>query len=104
MGALPVSPHFQRLAPVSLSTFPRGDSIGGMGVLGHVLFCLFNLFYLFLFLAVLGLHFCTRAFSSCGERGLLFVALRRPLLAVASLVAEQGFRHAGFSSCGTRAQ
>lgn len=41
MGPLPVSPHFQWLVPVSLSTFPRGDSIGGLGVLGCVLFCLF---------------------------------------------------------------
>lgn len=27
--------------------------------------------YLFLFLAVLGLHSCSQAYSSCGERGLL---------------------------------
>ena len=33
---------------------------------------------------------CARAFSSCGERGLLFVAVRRLLIAVASLVAEHG--------------
>ena len=31
-----------------------------------------------------------RAFSSCGEWGLLFVAVRGLLIAVASLVAEQG--------------
>ena len=31
-----------------------------------------------------------RAFSSCGERGLLFVAVRRLFIAVASLVAEHG--------------
>ena len=49
-------------------------------------------FYLFiyLFLAVLGLCCCARAFSSCGERGLLFVVVRRLLIAVASLVAELG--------------
>ena len=47
-----------------------------------------NLFILFL--AVLGLHCCTRAFSSCGSRGLLFVAVRGLLIAVASLVAEHG--------------
>ena len=29
-------------------------------------------------------------FSSCGERGLLFVAVRGLLIAVASLVAEHG--------------
>ena len=46
--------------------------------------------YLFihLFLAALGLRCCARAFSSCGERGLLFVAVRGLLIEVASLVAE----------------
>ena len=54
-------------------------------------FFFFN-FYLFiyLFLAVLGLCCCARAFSSCGERGLLFAAVSRLLIAVASLVAEHG--------------
>ena len=44
----------------------------------------------FFFLAVLGLRCCSQAFSSCGERGLLFVAVRGYLIAVASLVAEHG--------------
>ena len=48
------------------------------------------LIYLFLFLAALGLCCCARAFSSCGERGLLFVAVCRLLIVVASLVAEHG--------------
>ena len=49
-------------------------------------------FYLFiyLFLAALGLHCRAQAFSSCGEPGLLFVAVRGLLIAVASLVAEHG--------------
>ena len=47
-------------------------------------------FYLFLFLSVLGLHCCVQAFSSCGERGLLCVAVHGCLIAVASLVAEHG--------------
>ena len=46
--------------------------------------------FIYLFLAVLGLRCCARAFSSCGERGLLFVAVRGLLIAVASLVAEHG--------------
>ena len=47
--------------------------------------------YLFtLFLAVLGLRCCTQAFSSCTERGLLFIAVRGLLIAVASLVVEHG--------------
>ena len=37
-----------------------------------------------LFLAALGLRCYARAFSSCGERGLLFVAVHRLLIAVAS--------------------
>ena len=51
-------------------------------------FILFLFFYLFL--AALGLHCCARAFSSCGERGLLFVAVQGLLIVVASLFAEQG--------------
>ena len=43
-----------------------------------------------LFLAVLGLCCCTLVFSGCGERGLLLVAVRGLLTAVASLVAEHG--------------
>ena len=46
--------------------------------------------FIYLFLAVLGLHCCARTFSSCGERGLLFVVVRGLLIAVASLVAEHG--------------
>ena len=47
-------------------------------------------FLIYLFLAALGLCFCTRASSSCSERGLLFIVVCRLLLAVASLVAEHG--------------
>ena len=47
-----------------------------------------NLFYLFL--AVLGLCCCGRAFSSCGEWGLLFVVVCGLLIAVASLVLKHG--------------
>ena len=46
--------------------------------------------FIYLFLAALGLCCCVRAFSSCGERGLLFVAVRGLLIAVASLVVENG--------------
>ena len=55
----------------------------------HCLFCFFNKF-IYLFLAALGLPCCVWAFSSCGERGLLFVAVRGLLIVVASLVAEHG--------------
>ena len=48
------------------------------------------IFFFNLFLAVLGLRCCARAFSSCGERGLLLVVVHRLLTAVASLAAEHG--------------
>ena len=48
------------------------------------------LIFFFFFSAVLGLCCCAWAFSSCGERGLLFVVVRRLLTVVASLVAEHG--------------
>ena len=40
-------------------------------------------------MAVLGLRFCARAFSSCGERGPLFIAVRGPLTVVASRCGAQ---------------
>ena len=46
--------------------------------------------YFYLFLAALGLCCCTRAFSSCGEWGLLFDMVCRLLIVVASLAAEHG--------------
>ena len=55
---------------------------------------------IFYYLAALGLRCCTRAFSSCGERGLLFIEVHGLLIAVAST----GSRRVGFSSCGTQAQ
>ena len=50
----------------------------------------FLVFFLYLFLAALGLRCCVQAFSSCGEQGLLFVAVHRLLIVVASLVVEHG--------------
>ena len=50
------------------------------------IFIYLNTFYLFM--AVLGLRFCARAFSSCGKWGPLFIAVR-------------GASHcSGFSCCG----
>ena len=56
-------------------------------------FYFFNFYFInlfILFLAVLGLCCCAQAFSSCSEWGLLFVAVHRLLIVVASLVAEHG--------------
>ena len=61
-----------------------------------------NLF-IYLLLAVLGLRFCARAFSSCGERGPLFIAVRGPLTIAASLVAEHRLQTRRLSNCGSRA-
>ena len=40
---------------------------------------IFFLIFIYLFMAVLGLRFCARAFSSCGKWGPLFIAVRGPL-------------------------
>ena len=54
-------------------------------------------------MAVLGLRFCARASSSCGKRGPLFIAVRRPLTVAASLV-EHRLQTRRLSNCGSRAQ
>ena len=55
-------------------------------------------------MAVLGLRFCARDFSSCGKRGPLFIAVRRPLTIAASLVVEHRLQTRRLSNCGSRAQ
>ena len=69
---------------------------------------------MYLFLAVLSLRHCGWTFSTCGEQGLLFLALRGLLVAETSLV-EPGFCGAQvlvvvalvperrLNRCGTRA-
>ena len=66
------------------------------------LFIFINLFIYYLFLAVLGLRFCERAFSSCGEWGPVFITVRGPLTITASLVAEHRLQTRRLSSCGTQ--
>ena len=61
-------------------------------------------FFFNLFMAVLGLRFCARAFSSCGKRGPLFIAVRGPLTIAASLVVEHRLQTRRLSNCGSRAQ
>ena len=53
-------------------------------------------------MAVLGLRFCVRAFSSCGKWGPLFTAVRGPLTITASLVAEHRLQTRRLSNCGSR--
>ena len=54
-------------------------------------------------MAVLGLRFCARAFSSCGKWGPLFIAVRGLLTIAASLVVEHRFQTRRLSNCGSRA-
>ena len=79
-GLEPVSPA---LAGRFLTTELPGKSLP---VGFSCFFFLIN--FIYLFLAALGLHCCVRALSSCGERGLLLVEVRRLLIAVASPAAE----------------
>ena len=66
-----------------------GSSLGFLSCSIDLYFCFCASTILsFLFLAALGLHCCTQAFSSCSEQVLLFIAVQGLLIAVASLVAE----------------
>ena len=57
----------------------------------HYFFNLFLKIIIYvLFLAALGLRCCSQAFSSCSEQELVLVAVLGLLIAVASLVVEQG--------------
>ena len=55
-------------------------------------------------MAVLGPRFCVRAFSSCGKRGPLFIAVRGPFTIAAPPVAGHRLQTRRLSSCGSRAQ
>ena len=55
-------------------------------------------------MAVLGLRFCARAFSSCGKWGPLFIAAHGLLTVMASLAAEHRLQTRRLSSCGPWAQ
>ena len=55
-------------------------------------------------MAVLGLRFCARAFSSCGKRGPFLIAMCGPLTIAAFLVEEHRLQMHRLSNCGSRAQ
>ena len=55
-------------------------------------------------MAVLGLRFCARAFSSCGKQGHSSSRCTGPLTIAASLVAEHRLQTRRLSNCGSRAQ
>ena len=52
-------------------------------------------------MALLGLRFCARAFSSCGEWGPLFIAVRGPLCAGLSLSQPLLLRRTGSRCAGS---
>ena len=58
-------------------------------------FFFFNFGFIYLFMAVLGLRFCARAFSSCGKWGPLFIAVRGPLINRGLLLRSTGSRCTG---------
>ena len=66
-------------------------NVGVMKILPYTIF----FFFFNLFLAALCLCCCMQAFSSCGEQGLLFVAVSKLLIEVASLVVEHGLQARG---------
>ena len=80
-------PFYEIPVHVSCPTFCRVDWVQHLILNDCVIYM--NIFFFF-FLATLGLRCCAWAFSSCGERGLLFVAVCGLIIAVASLVAEHG--------------
>ena len=55
-------------------------------------------------MAALCLRFCARAFSICGKRGPLLIAVRGPLTIAASLATEHRLQTRRLSNCGSRAQ
>ena len=67
-------------------------------------FCFFLILFIYLFMAVLGLRFCARAFSSCGKRGPLFITVRGPFTIAAPPVAGHRLQTRRLSNCGSRAQ
>ena len=73
------------------------------GTLFFLFVCLFIYLFIYLFLAVLGLLFCVRAFSSCSKWGPLFITVHGPLTIAASPVAEHRLQTCRLSSCGSRA-
>ena len=70
----------------------RGEDSKLLVIIRSFFFGFFKInLFIYLFLAVLGLRFCARAFSSCGERGPLFIADAR------------ASHYRGLSCCGAQA-
>ena len=68
-------------------------------------FFLINSYFIYLFIfSSVGSSFRARAFSSCGKRGPLFIAVRGPLTIAAPPVAGHRLQTLRLSSCGSWAQ
>ena len=61
---------------------------GGVFLPEELFFHFFQILFIYLFLAALGLCYCTWGFFSCGEKGLLFIVVGSLAIVVASLFAE----------------
>ena len=106
--SMPLS-HFVSAYP-SPSLYPQVHSLVSLCLFcvcvwntEHFLFFFFLISF-YLFMAVLGPRFCVRAFSSCGERGPLFIAVHGPLTIAASPVVEHRLQTRRLSNCGSWAQ
>ena len=103
-----IMPRGTRHGPApGVSAWNQNSSYHNTSFYSYLFF--FNLFiyFIYLFLAALALPCCVHAFSSCGQQGLLFVAVHGLLIAVASLVAEHGVQARGSPQlwlAGSRAQ
>ena len=106
-GTLVINPEFSFYSWGNGDAEQSGDSAKAMQFFlkkNSFIFYLFIHSFIHLLMVVLGLRFCARAFSSCGKRGPLFIAVRGPLTIVASLVVEHRLQSRRRSSCGSRAQ
>ena len=82
-------------------------ALQGVGRVGAPWLFFFIIIYLFIYLLFFGCagssFLCEGFFSSCGEWGPLFIAVRGPLTIVAFLVAEHRLQTRRLSRCGSRA-
>ena len=113
----PTSPNRPHLVPVYSGRYRRGNraQVSFLVFIVHTqsfrpgCYLPFNghffknkFIYLFLFLAVLGLCCCARAFSSCGELGYSLLWCMGFSLRWLLLLWSTGSRRVGFGSCGSR--
>ena len=98
MGCFPI--YLDLLFPSAMCSFQCTNLI----LLWLIFFLIFIYLFIYLFMAVLGLRFCARAFSSCGERGPLFIVVCGPLTITGSPVVEHRLHTHRLSNCGSWAQ